>query len=140
MKTRKFTLEFHRKSAHRVGLVIHESRAAMRRDLKRRGHDTWQTTEACCWQCGKIPEDNVIAEMHFGADRLTLDSLAHECCHAAFHRSKLIGLIPGSDDWQEYTATDTGILTEQAIAVCKREGYRLRVKAAIRLARARRRK
>jgi len=49
-------------------------------------------------------------------------------------------LIPGTDDWQEYTATDTGILTEHVITICKREGYRLRVKAAIRIAKPRLRK
>lgn len=99
----------------------------MRRALTAIGHKS-DNTEACCWQSNKPARDYIIAEMHFGADRLTLDSIAHESAHAAMQRARMLGLPPNSDAFEEQVAVDTGRLTEACIVRFRRAGYKLRVK------------
>ena len=111
-----FKVSIHKRSTHMVNVVVHGSLSSMRRLLKKHGHITWKTTVACCWQSNRIPKDGIFAEIHFCPEHLTLENIAHESSHAALHRAVLIGLAFTDDDFQEYVATDTGVLTDAILA------------------------
>ncbi len=116
MKTRRFEIKFHKDSSHFVSVILYSSRAVMRRRTRVKGHDSTHTN-ACCWQAGSPGKDSCIAEIHFGADFLTLDTIIHECCHAAYHRAVVMGVKKDADNFQEWVAGDTGIITEALIAL-----------------------
>jgi hypothetical protein len=76
-----------------------------------------------------VAERGLFAELHLPGDRLTLDSIAHECAHAAVWRAKILGAIAGSDDFEEWVAGDTGKLVERVVLELKRRKFRLRVES-----------
>ena len=107
-----FKIRIYKKSTHHVSVVLHNTRQGMRRTLKKSKHKTWNRCDACCWQSGRFSGDGPFAEIHINREFLTVDDISHECCHAAWHRACICGLISGSEDFQEWVATDTGILTK----------------------------
>ena len=117
MKRRTFKIDFHKDSAHWVSVVLHSSRAVMRRALNTRAGYDASNTNACCWQAGKVGSDSCIAEIHFGRDFLTLDTIVHESTHAAYHRAFVMGVKKDADNFQEWVASDAGIVAERIVAL-----------------------
>jgi hypothetical protein len=129
MKIRKhrWDLLVHAGCAHRILVTVHSSRSAMRRALTLVGHKS-DNTEAACWQSNNPGRDYIVAEMHFGADALTLDSITHESVHAAMQRARLLGYPTDSDGFEECVATDAGRLAEACVVRFRRAGLKLRAK------------
>lgn len=131
-KTIQFSIKFHKQSTHWVSVILHPTRAIMRGILTRLGHKSGNT-EAACWQATKPTKDNCIAEIHFHRQRLSLETIVHECCHAAYHRAVALGVPKEADNFQEWVATDTGILTDACVALFDRH----RVKVIYRIVKRR---
>lgn len=82
--------------------------------------------------------DRCIGEIHLSADRLTVETIAHECLHAAIGYAEWIrpaddkasedsrDLVATSDAVEELLAYSTGFMTEGVIWNCRRE--KLKVK------------
>lgn len=103
---------FHSTTHHKCCFVFHASLKGMRSCLTRLGHKDSSDTLACCWQSGKF-DGEIVAEIHYALDVLTLEILAHECVHAASHRVKLVG--SADVDWnEEELADNAGRLTKYA--------------------------
>ena len=129
MKTRSFTVNFHKDSSHWVSVILYPSRAIMRRNLRQlKDYDT-SHTNAACWQAGKVGADSCIAEIHFAQDFLTLDTIIHESTHAAYHRSVIMGVKKDADNFQEWVAGDTGIIAEAIVALFDLHRIPVRYKA-----------
>lgn len=121
-----FTVPFALNTSHRCSVLVHKSRAAMRAWLTRKkGHNS-SNTEASCWQCSEFPEDNVICELHFYRDGLSLDTVAHECAHAAHHSAIVAGVPLADDDFQEWTAARTGRLLQVVLLELQAKGLKVR--------------
>lgn len=99
----------------------------MRGVLRKRKHNSTHT-EAACWQANNPTKDNCVAKIFLAAKGLQLDSIIHECVHAAYHRTLLTG-VPldrneiknGSDDFEEWVALVTGNLADALIAYLDKE-------------------
>ena len=112
-------------STHYVNVVLHNSASAMRREGTRKGHKTAKQSDAFCWQAHLPAVDGCVAEIHLAKDLLDIDVIAHECCHAAFHRAKLCGVPP--EEFEEQVATDTGILTDALVSKFSEKGVDIKV-------------
>lgn len=88
----------------------------MRCLLTKRGHPS-NHTDAACWQANNPAKDACIAEIHLAQSHLTLDNIIHECSHAAFHRTVILGLKPTDDRFQEWIASDTGYIADALVAL-----------------------
>lgn len=110
-------------STHYVSVHVHSSRAVMRGVLTRVGHKS-SNTQAACWQPSKVT-DGCVAEVHFGRDHLSLDTIAHEMSHAAFHRTVLIGIPLTHTEFQEWVAETTGRLVGTFLAALVMDGVRV---------------
>ena len=86
----------------------------MRCQLRKLGLDS-SDANAACWQTHKPCFDGCIAEIHFARDFLTLAIIAHEAAHAAFHRSRMLG-VQEPKEFEEWTANSAGVLTDIIIA------------------------
>jgi hypothetical protein len=116
MKTRSFTIQFHKDSSHWVSVILYPSRSILRQTLRNlKDYDSSQTN-AACWQAGKVGNDSCIAEIHFAQDHLTLNTIIHESTHAAYHRAIIMGVKKDAPNFQEWVAGDTGIIAEAIIA------------------------
>lgn len=111
------------RSRHHFKVVVHRSRAALRRH-RWRGCKPQLEIDACCWQNNRLWEHGLVAELHFGADCLTIAAITHECSHAAWFRAACSGALP--PQFEEAVATDCGWLVEQVVLLVRRH-YRLRV-------------
>ena len=105
-----FSAKFHKDSTHWVQVVLHSSRRVMRCQLRKLGHDS-HDTNAACWQANKPASDGCIAKLHFARDFLTLEYIAHEAAHAAFHRARLLG-VQDQKEFEEWTVDSAGALTD----------------------------
>lgn len=124
-KRLSFSLKIHKRSTHWVSVQLYQTRSAMRGVLRKLGHDSSETN-AACWQPNKAPvEDGCIAEVHFNRETLGLDTIAHEMCHAAYHRAVIIGIPIADKTFQEYVAEDTGTLTDACVAFLDSKGVRI---------------
>lgn len=126
-----FDVYLHSETRHKIGVVIHDKLSAMRRFLRSRGHES-KTTNACCFQPHKFDiAQQLVAEIHFAKDCLNLDTIAHECSHAAFHRCLIIG-VPFLDDYfQERLATDTGSLTNAVVKYLENKKFKVKLKKIV---------
>ena len=107
---------FYKESTHFVDVLVYKTRAAMRGALRKKGDHDSSNTDAACWQPNGLRKDNCIAMLYFARTHLTLETIAHECTHAAYHRAELIGLKLDDHRFQEYVASDAGKLTDTVIA------------------------
>lgn len=115
MKRRTFTVKFHQGSAHWVGVEIHSSQRAMRARRSRLGKKNSRCS-AFCVQNDNPSKDGCIATIHLARNSMTLDDIAHEASHAAHHRTVLLGVPRDADEFQEWVAWDTGVLTDAILA------------------------
>lgn len=120
-----FDIQISDKSSHMVQVVLHNTRAGMRRALTRHGHKDPRNTEACCLQVNKLCTDNIISEIHLNREFLTMEYIAHECCHAAYHRTVLQGIPLDDEEFQEFVAETTGSLTDALVAEFTKKRIRI---------------
>ena len=113
-----FRLNFGERTTHWCSVVVHSSRSVMRGCLTKRGHDS-KNSNAVCWQAHKPASDGCVAEIHLH-EKVSINTIIHECCHAAIHRAKLAGLPPGDDMYQEWICEDTELLTNGVINFFKK--------------------
>lgn len=111
-----FVINIHDVSTHWVNVILYPTRALIRRELTKRGHNSTQTN-AACWQANKPGKDHLIAEIHLARTHLSYETIAHESCHAAYHRAVLIGVPLTAARFQEYVAEDTGRITDAILAM-----------------------
>lgn len=130
MKARVFKLIFEEGSVHFVTLYLHKTLVELRRLGKYKGshaaggiQESLKDAEASCWQSETLPKDGELCEIHLAEDNLTVEFIAHESFHAAFHRRFFVG----QKDFEEQVATDTGVITDKI--VCILQGLKLKVKA-----------
>lgn len=126
-KRLSFKIKFNRRSRHWVQVHLHSSRAVMR-SIRTRVYKKSDShnVDACCWQANQPSKDQCVAEIHLGADHLSVSDIAHECSHAAYHRAVLLGIPLDDDSFQEYVATDTGALTDSVMAFLSSQRVKIR--------------
>jgi hypothetical protein len=94
--------------------VVHENAADMRAALKRIGHKNPSKTLAACWQLSRITKGSdgnlLIAEIHFCKEHLDTETILHESVHAAWHRATISGIPLTHEKFEEWVATDSGVL------------------------------
>jgi hypothetical protein len=114
---KSFTVKFGTQTEHCAQVVIHGSLAAMRRCLRRVGHKDPKHTLAACWQPSRLIKKDgseiVVAEIHFCPEHLDLDTILHESVHAAWHRAVVAGIPVKHESFQEWVATDAGVLAQE---------------------------
>lgn len=126
MKRLSFILKFHKDSTHYVQVHLWPTRAIMRGILAKKGHDS-SNTDAACWQPNRFQMDGLVAEVHYARDVLCLDTIAHEMCHAAYWRVVILGIPKADDRFQEWVATDTGVLTAACVAFLNSKGVKFTI-------------
>jgi hypothetical protein len=75
--------------------------------MRRRGEKDYRDTLACCFQPYDFSEP---IELHFCCEYLSTETIAHECVHAAWHRSRFLGYPRDHEELQEKLAENTGII------------------------------
>lgn len=120
-------LKFSTNSAHLVSVRVYDTRAAMRSLTTRNGHVRPNNANGLCWQANKPGSDDVVAEIHLAKTHLTLDTIVHECTHAAWHRVRLMGLPVSHDEFQEYVACAAGLLADTLLAWLSKEKIEVRL-------------
>lgn len=124
-------------SSHWVNVMLHNTRRAMRAHMTRMGHKDSSNTQAACWQTNNLLKDDCVAELHFGRDVITVGDIAHEAVHAAYHRTKFLGLLDDSR-FEEWVATDAGILTDVVLGCFDERGIEVKYKTVPRRSAVRR--
>lgn len=104
-----FPIFFGECSSHFCQVVIHPTLKKLRSAM--RGIERRQNIEAAT-VIHPDPRDSLIATIHLCRERLDCPHICHECLHAAWARSKLLGIKP-DDDFQEFTAYGQASLLTQ---------------------------
>ena len=124
-------LKFSKTSAHKVIVRVYEKRSVMRGvRTKWDGKDYATKRKPCdafCWQLHKPGANNIVAEIFLAADHLYLELIAHECAHAAWHRVKLMGIPIEDEEFEEYVAVATGLLTDTLFAWLDKQGFHIKL-------------
>lgn len=120
-------LKFSTSSTHQVSVRVYKTRAAMRSLTSRWGHEKPNRTDGMCFQANKPGKDQIVAEIHLAETHLTLETIAHECAHAAWHRVRLMGLPLDDEEFQEYLAASTGLMTDTLLAWCDQQKLRVKL-------------
>ncbi len=113
-------------STHWVTVVVHRSLRGLRGATERRMGDSkgFTNTIAFCFKCYK-PVQEGIAEIHFARERLNYDTIAHECFHAAYWRTVVLGVPSNHPDFEEHIAQDTGCLTGAVVGALRKLGIKV---------------
>lgn len=119
-------------STLRVGLVIHPSLTALRREYRRLERERAEDTFAFChyfWRKGRprIVQEDLLATLHFCPGHLTVGSVAHEALHAAKLYSSLAYLNEENAEAEELLADVVENLTDQVVRFCQDNGVDLRL-------------
>lgn len=130
MSARTFKLPFEKGSAHYVTLYLHKTLRDLRRLDRHQGahaaaastKESIKDADAFCWQSEVIPRDGNLAEIHLAEDNVTVELIAHESFHAAFHRRHFVGHV----DFEEQVATDTGFLADGIAVILAALNVRVR--------------
>lgn len=96
----------------------------MRSYASRCGHKDPKHTLALCWQANKPGVDNIVAEIHLAEDQMYFDLIVHECAHAAYHRTRLQGVV--GEDFEEYACNSAGLLADVVLAWLRK--HRIKIK------------
>jgi len=113
MKPFGFDVRFN-ESTHHFAVLVYPTRAAMVRAMKAAGYTWMGDAGAACGKASRRPDDDgPLGTLYFHDSEFTLDFIAHEASHAAHLRAAAIGLIPGSDLYDEQVADDTGFITSE---------------------------
>ena len=102
---------------HKVRFHFHRTAKGMRTALRRMDNDDYRTTVGCCLNPVEF-DGSLVSDVHYALDELVLDTLAHECLHAAMRRGHFLG-VKDQDKYEESLAEDVGYLTHQAWLVWK---------------------
>jgi hypothetical protein len=98
----------------------------MRYYLKKHGDKDSHDTLACCWQPQNFLEVGCIAELHFCLEHLSHEIIAHECVHAAWHRSVILGYPRDHEELQEMLAEGTGVIVSRVNEELKKLKIRIK--------------
>lgn len=126
----RFTIAFYACRTHHCDVTIYKTQGAMRHRLNRSDPSTCHNdTQAACWQSNNPAKDNCVAELIFCLPGLTIEHIAHECCHAAYHRAVILGIHQTNPEFQEFVAEGSGLLTELVISYLDK--YHIPVRVSI---------
>jgi hypothetical protein len=121
MKTLMFNVKFNQDYTHWVQVRVFKTQSSMRRSLKNNRKFDSSKTQAACWQAASPHDDNCIAGLYFSREHLTLENIAHECCHAASHEAVVLGYKVGGKEFEESVCRWTGVLTDAVVAFLDKE-------------------
>ena len=115
-KPLRFNVKFKKESTHEVLIVVFDTLAHMKAVMKKSG-DRYpgRHTVGLFWQTKNPVAAGIIGTIFLAREDLTLNTIIHECAHAAYFRTMLMGFQQTGVDFQESVAISVGDLSEALI-------------------------